>query len=71
MAPLDERTIKELARVADLPLTAERLHLIAPQLDALVEAANELNRKMAEPRMSGIAPNVRFAHVPADGEARS
>jgi Asp-tRNA(Asn)/Glu-tRNA(Gln) amidotransferase C subunit len=60
MDPIDEESIQQVERLAALPLSPERRALLAPQLKALVDAANELSRKMAEPAFSGLSPQVRF-----------
>jgi len=62
---MTEETVARLAEAAELHLTRDRLELLAPQLDGLVAAANELNRKMAEHR--DAAPVVRFT-LGASGE---
>jgi hypothetical protein len=49
-----------LAKAAELPLSEDRIALLAPQLDVLVSAANELNRRMS--RHWELAPTVQFTH---------
>jgi hypothetical protein len=66
MEPLDEETVEQLERVAELPL-GERRALVAAQLRGLIEAANELSRKMAAPHLQGLVPSVGFRH-PGGGE---
>lgn len=69
MDPIDESSIEHLERLADLPLTPERRAKVAAQFRGLVDAANELNRKMAAPHLRHLMPNVRFAHPePEEGE---
>jgi hypothetical protein len=70
MDPVTEQTIEHLERLADLPLTPERRAAIAPQLRALVEAANELSRKMSAPHLRALTPSVSFVH-PQAGEEQS
>jgi hypothetical protein len=55
-----------LAASAELPLTEDRVELLAPQLNALVLAASELNRKMAG--HWEIPPTIQFTHAPAGKE---
>jgi hypothetical protein len=65
----DEITLGEIEvfeRLADLKLKAERRQAIAGILSIWVPAANELSRKMAEPRHRALAPNMRFSHPGAD-----
>lgn len=69
MEPLNELTVEHLERAADLPLEPDRRALVASQFRALVEAANELSRKMAAPRHRGLTPAVRFGHPEVDEEA--
>lgn len=69
----DERTVNEamvaeLARLAELELSPDRVALIADQLDALLSAANEVNRFMAGRR--DVAPGVRFDHPELGDEER-
>lgn len=67
-ARITKETVARLAEAAGLPLTEDRLELLAPQLDDLVAAANELNRKMAE--RWETTPTVQFRHT-EHGEERS
>jgi hypothetical protein len=65
----DEITQKEVEvfeGLADLKLKAERRHAVAGILSVWVPAANELSRKMAEPRHRALAPNTSFTHSGAD-----
>jgi Asp-tRNA(Asn)/Glu-tRNA(Gln) amidotransferase C subunit len=70
MDPIDETSVEHLARLADLRLTQERRAAVAAQFRDLVDAANELNRKMAAPHLRHVVPGVRFAH-PDPGEGPS
>lgn len=54
--------LEPFERLADLTLKGERRKGVADILSAWVPAANELSRKMAEPRHRGLTPNVRFTH---------
>ncbi len=58
--------VEEFEKLADLKLQPERRSLVAGLLSAWVPAANELNRKMAQPQYRGLTPNVRFAHPGAE-----
>mgnify|MGYP000394966716 CR=1 FL=1 len=64
---MNEETIRELARAADLPLDAERSALIAPQLSVWLEAANELSREMSAHEHWTLAPITVFRHPGAHG----
>jgi hypothetical protein len=64
---MDERTVRGLARAADLPLGDERLALIAPQLGAWLAAANELSRKLAGEEHQDVVPVTVFRHPMAEG----
>jgi Asp-tRNA(Asn)/Glu-tRNA(Gln) amidotransferase C subunit len=66
---IDEDTVKRLEALADLPLDSDRRALLAPQLRSLIEAANELNRKMAEPRYQELGPQTRFVSAPVEEES--
>jgi hypothetical protein len=52
--------------LADLVLKPERRAAVAGILSVWVPAANELSRKMAEPRHRELTPNVRFSHPAAE-----
>ncbi len=54
--------VETFERLADLKLKGERRMGVADILSVWVPAANELSRKMAEPRHRGLTPNVRFTH---------
>jgi hypothetical protein len=63
---ITEKEVEVFERLADLKLKAERRAAVAGILSVWVPAANELSRKMAEPRHRALAPNVRFIHPGAD-----
>ncbi len=65
--PLDEEAVAALARTASLPLPSERVATVTTQLRSWLEAANELNRKMADPRYLEVTPITVFTH-PASAE---
>jgi hypothetical protein len=64
---MDERTVRELARAADLALGEERLRLIGPQLDAWLTAANELSRKLEAEEHRAVLPITVFRHPTVEG----
>lgn len=62
--------VSRLARLAALPLDADRAALIAPLLDAWLRDANALSAKMSAPAHQQLVPATVFAHPDApDGEA--
>ena len=64
---MNEQEVKALGEAAELPLGDDRLALIAPQLTAWLEAANELNRAMAAPEHQTVLPITVFRHPPQEG----
>lgn len=64
---MDEQTVRELCTAAELDVGEERLALIAPQLATWLDAANELNRKLAAPEHRGLQPITIFRHPPTEG----
>lgn len=62
MPPINETTIEQAEKVADLPLTSQERTLILPTYRAWVEAANELSRKMAAPEYQSLTPSITFMH---------
>ena len=57
----------QLLRAAQLPVPAERGEMLAARLTVLVDAANDLNRKMAP--MRDLTPITQFVHSdPGQGE---
>jgi hypothetical protein len=63
---VDEQAVRKLCDAADLDVGDERLALIAPQLSAWVEAANELSRKLAAPEHRVVQPITVFRHPPTE-----
>jgi hypothetical protein len=63
---MNEDTVRELARAADLPLSDERLALVAPQLRDWLAAANELNQKLAAEAHRQVVPITTFRHPPPE-----
>lgn len=64
---MNEETVRELARAADLPLGPERPALIAPQLATWLEGANELSAKLSASEHWTLTPITAFRHPPAEG----
>lgn len=58
--PVTRESIDRLCALADLPLPANRRDNLVAPLAALVAAANELSRKMAEGSHRGVLPITRF-----------
>ncbi len=58
---MDDKTISELAKVAEIDLDSEARAGLAPRLKGLLEDANRVNTFMASRRTVG--PSVRFKHV--------
>ncbi len=59
--------LRQLLRAAQLPVPAERQEMLASRLTVLVDAANDLNRKMAP--MRALAPITQFMHPhPGEGD---
>lgn len=65
---MDEGTVRELARAADLPLDDGRLALVAPQLATWLSAANDLSRKLDAEEHGGLVPITVFRHPPVEGQ---
>jgi Asp-tRNA(Asn)/Glu-tRNA(Gln) amidotransferase C subunit len=55
-----EEMVEQLAKLAELEVEPDRRALVAAQLDALLTAANGVNRFMDGRREAG--PAVRFDH---------
>jgi hypothetical protein len=60
--PVDEADVAALARAAGLPLSADRLPLVAAQLTGWLEAAGELNTKMAAAEHQTVTPITVFTN---------
>jgi hypothetical protein len=58
--PVTPESIDRLCTLAALPIPAARRRGLALMLSGLVAAANELSRKMADPRYRAIVPILRF-----------
>jgi hypothetical protein len=61
---IDESVIAAFAKAADLPLSQERVSVIAKPLVAWLADANELNRKMSQARYLDLMPVSIFNHPP-------
>jgi hypothetical protein len=59
---MNEDSVGEIARAADLPIGPERPALIAPELAAWLQAANELSRRMSAPEHRTLSPITVFRH---------
>lgn len=59
---VSEAAVRTLADLAGLPLSEGREKLLAPQLTTWLTAANELNRKMSEPKYWTVTPITVFTH---------
>ena len=57
---VDEAMVRQLARLAELELDAERLPIVAETLDGLLREANAVNRFMDARR--DVGPGVRYHH---------
>jgi hypothetical protein len=64
---MDERSVRELASAAELPLDDDRLASIAPQLEVWLTAANELSRKLGLEEHRELVPITVFRHPPVEG----
>jgi hypothetical protein len=64
---MNEETVRELARMADLERDEDRPALIAPQLAVWIEAANELSRVLAEPEHQTVLPITTLRHPGYEG----
>jgi len=61
-SPLTPAQVRELARLADLPLAPGREHLITPTLAAWIDDANALSRKMSAAPHQDLVPATVFIH---------
>jgi hypothetical protein len=61
-----EEDVRQLARLADLPLEEGRHALIAGLLDSWLPDAKALSRKMAAEEFREVAPITVFAHRSED-----
>ena len=60
MSMKEPQTIAGLRELAHLPVSDERLELLAAAFAPLLEAANELSRKMSADEMRAVGPAVGF-----------
>jgi hypothetical protein len=63
LIPVSEADVGTLANAAGLSLEQGREAALYPVLSAWLEAAGELNRKMAEHRYSAIVPMTVVKHA--------
>ena len=57
--PITESDVKKIAALANLEITDEELHTLAPQMASIVayvEQLNELDTSRAEPAIGGLTP---------------
>jgi len=60
--PLSPEQVRELARLADLPLAPGRADVITPTLAAWIDDANALSRKMSAAQHQDLVPATVFTH---------
>jgi len=65
-SPVNEETVRALARAAALPIADERMAAVAALLGDWLAAANDLSRIMSAPEHRQTAPITVFAHPPTD-----
>lgn len=65
VTPLD---VAATARLADLPLSEDRMVEVAGLLSAWVPEANALSRRMQAPELDGLMPSVVFTQPGVDNE---
>lgn len=63
LIPVSEADVRSLAKAAGLSLEQGREAAVCPLLSAWLEAARELNRKMAQQRYSAIMPMTVVKHA--------
>jgi hypothetical protein len=61
---IDESVIAAFAKAADLPLSQERVSVVAKPLAVWLADANELSRKMSQARYLDLMPVSVFSHPP-------
>jgi hypothetical protein len=64
--PLSQEQVRELARLADLPLAPGREDVITSTLAAWIDDANALSRKMSAAQHQDLVPATVFTHAPAN-----
>ena len=60
--PVTPELVAQLGHFALLPLSKERLAVVAPLLDAWLKDANQLSEKMASADYQALVPATIFAH---------
>ena len=58
--PVTRETVERLCVMADLPRSADRREKLVAGFAALIAAANDLNRKIADGSQRGVLPITRF-----------
>lgn len=66
--PLDDESVRALAKAADLTIPDERLPLVAGQLGEWLAAANDLNHKISAPEHRTVTPVTVFVAPAATTE---
>lgn len=64
---MNEQHIRALAEAAELPLSEDRLALVAPLLSTWLDDANELSSSMAAPDRHDLVPITVFRHPTLEG----
>jgi hypothetical protein len=64
---MNEQDVKALSDVAGLPLSQERMALVAPLLSTWLEAANELSGMIAAPEHRALVPITVVRHPVPEG----
>ena len=64
--PLSQEQVRELARLADLPLAPGREDVITSTLAAWIDDANALSHKMSAAQHQDLVPATVFTHAPAN-----
>lgn len=60
--PVTPELVAQLGHFAALPLSKERLSVIAPLLDAWLKDANQLSEKMSAAPHQALVPATVFTH---------
>jgi len=60
--PVPPELVAQLGHYAALPLSKERLAVVAPLLDAWLKDANQLSEKMSATEYQALVPATVFAH---------
>ncbi len=60
--PVTPELVDQLGHFAALPLSKERLSVVAPLLDAWLKDANQLSEKMSAAQHQTLVPATVFTH---------